>query len=168
MRAGSVLFEFATAQRIIFGPKTIKAVPGAASEMGERALLVTGQTDRTGFDLNFKRLRFPVAGEPTVERVREGARFARKFRCDVVIAIGGGSAIDAGKAIAALLTNDGDVLDYLEIIGGGKALAKHPARFLAIPTTAGTGSEVTRNAVLGSPEHRLKVSLRSLLMLPRV
>jgi len=86
----------------------------------------------------------------------------------MVISIGGGSAVDAGKAIAAMLTNPGEVLDYLEIIGGGKALSKPSAPFIAIPTTAGTGSEVTRNAVLASPEHRLKVSLRSPSMLPTI
>jgi alcohol dehydrogenase class IV len=86
----------------------------------------------------------------------------------LVIGFGGGSALDAGKAIAAMLTNDGDVLDYLEVIGGGKPLVRSPAPLLAIPTTAGTGAEVTRNAVLSSPEHRLKVSLRSPLMLPKV
>jgi len=76
--------------------------------------------------------------------------------------------LDVGKAIAAMMTNEGDVLDYVEIIGHGKALNRMPAHFLAIPTTAGTGSEVTRNAVLASPEHRLKVSLRSPMMLPRI
>jgi alcohol dehydrogenase class IV len=76
--------------------------------------------------------------------------------------------LDSAKAIAAMLTNDGDVLDYLEVIGGGKALSRSPAPLLAIPTTAGTGSEVTRNAVLASPEHGVKISLRSPLMLPKV
>ena len=84
------------------------------------------------------------------------------------MAFGGGSALDAGKAIAAMLTNPGELLDYLEVIGRGKALTKPSAPFIAIPTTAGTGSEVTRNAVLASPEHRVKVSLRSPLMLPKV
>ena len=88
--------------------------------------------------------------------------------CDVIIGLGGGSAIDTGKAIAALLTNPGDPLDYLEVIGRGQALHATPLPYIAIPTTAGTGSEVTRNAVLASPEHRVKVSLRSPLMLPRV
>src|SRR5208282_5705063 len=81
---------------------------------------------------------------------------------------GGGSAIDAAKAIAAMLTNKGELLDYVEIIGRGKPLTQPSAPFIAVPTTAGTGSEVTRNAVLASPEHRVKVSLRSPLMLPRV
>ncbi len=85
-----------------------------------------------------------------------------------MISIGGGSAIDAGKAIAAAAANSGDLLDYLEVIGRAQPLESPPWPFIAVPTTAGTGSEVTRNAVLGSPEHGVKVSLRSPLMLPRV
>src|SRR5207248_3422159 len=85
-----------------------------------------------------------------------------------VIGFGGGSALDAGKAIAAMATNPGELLDYLEVIGHGRALPQPSAPFIAIPTTAGTGAEVTRNAVLASPEHRVKVSLRSPLMLPRL
>jgi alcohol dehydrogenase class IV len=81
---------------------------------------------------------------------------------------GGGSAIDAAKAVAALTTNEGEVLDYLEVIGRGKPLSNPPLPVIAVPTTAGTGAEVTRNAVLASPEHRVKVSLRSPLMLPKV
>jgi alcohol dehydrogenase class IV len=76
--------------------------------------------------------------------------------------------LDTGKAIAAMLTNPGDLLDYLEVIGGGKVLGEPSAPFIAIPTTAGTGSEVTRNAVLASPEHRQKISLRAPSMLPSV
>jgi alcohol dehydrogenase class IV len=114
------------------------------------------------------RFMFAVAGEPTVDAIRRGTALARDEGCDVVVAIGGGSVIDAGKALAALLTNPGDPLDYLEVIGRGKPLERHPAPFIAIPTTAGTGSEVTRNAVLGSPEDRVKASLRSESMLPRL
>jgi alcohol dehydrogenase class IV len=76
--------------------------------------------------------------------------------------------LDTGKAIAMLLTNGRDPLDYLEVIGRGQPITKPALPYIAIPTTAGTGSEVTRNAVLGSPEHRVKVSLRSPLMLPRL
>jgi alcohol dehydrogenase class IV len=97
-----------------------------------------------------------------------GETLASKEDCDVVVSLGGGSALDAGKAIAAMLANPGDVLDYLEVIGGGKPLLEPSAPFIAIPTTAGTGSEATRNAVLASPEHRQKVSLRGPSMLPSV
>src|ERR1019366_3064627 len=104
--------------------------------------------------------------------VRQGTQLARDAACDLVIALGGGSAIDAGKAIAAILgngeANGGDPLDYLEVVGQAKPLNRPSAPFIAIPTTAGTGSEVTRNAVLRSPEHRVKASLRSPYMLPRL
>jgi alcohol dehydrogenase class IV len=86
----------------------------------------------------------------------------------MVIGLGGGSVLDAGKAIAALLTNSGDLFDYLEVIGRGQPLKEPSAPYIAIPTTAGTGAEVTRNAVLASPEHKVKVSLRSPTMLPRL
>ena len=108
-----------------------------------------------------------VAGEPTVALVRDAAAAARAAGCDLVIACGGGSAIDAGKAIAALLGNGGDPLDYLEVVGRGRPLERPGLPFIAVPTTAGTGSEVTRNAVLASPEHQVKASLRSPLMLAR-
>ena len=107
-------------------------------------------------------------GEPTIELVRRGAEFARQEKCDLVIAFGGGSAIDTGKAIAALLANPGELMDYLEVVGKGRPLEHAGAPFIAVPTTAGTGSEVTRNAVLGVPERRVKVSLRSPLMLARL
>ena len=109
-----------------------------------------------------------VVGEPTVQLVREGVQAFRKAGCDMVVGIGGGSVIDAAKAIAALAPNSGDPLDYLEVIGKGRALESEPVPFIALPTTAGTGSEVTRNAVLGSPEHGVKASLRSPMMLPRL
>ncbi len=84
------------------------------------------------------------------------------------MAIGGGSALDLGKAAAALIANGGDPLRYLEIIGDGQPLARPSLPCICVPTTAGTGSEVTRNAVLGSPAHGVKASLRSPQMLPAV
>jgi len=111
---------------------------------------------------------FISSGEPTIDLVSSGVIEAQKSGSDFVIGFGGGSAIDAGKAIAAMLTNPGDVLDYVEVIGNGKPLVNPPLPYVAIPTTAGTGAEATRNAVLASPAHRLKVSLRSPLMLPRL
>ena len=168
-------FEFATAARIVFGAGSVREVAPAAAGLGRRALVVTGAaTDRAASlvaDLvaaGVACLPFAVAGEPTVDLIRRGAAFAREERCDQVIALGGGSALDAGKALAALLANPGDPLDYLEVIGRGQPLRHASVPFIAIPTTAGTGSEVTRNAVLGSPEHRVKASLRSAGMLPRL
>jgi alcohol dehydrogenase class IV len=109
-----------------------------------------------------------VKAEPSVDSVREGVALASREACDLVIALGGGSAIDTGKAVAALLTNGGELSDYLEVIGKGRPLLRPSVPFIAVPTTAGTGSEVTRNAVLASAEHQVKVSLRSPWMLPRL
>lgn len=161
-------FEFATAHRILFGAGIARELPSYAAALGSRPLLVTGSSPERAASLVPGLVPFLVAGEPTVDLIRQGAAGAREQRCDLVIAIGGGSVLDAGKALAAMLTNPGDPLDYLEVIGRGQPLREAPAPFIAIPTTAGTGSEVTRNAVLGSPAHRVKASLRSLSMLPRL
>jgi alcohol dehydrogenase class IV len=110
---------------------------------------------------------FPVAGEPTVDLVRAAVAAAREHGADVVAAIGGGSVIDTGKAAAMLLGNGGDPLDYLEVIGEGRAITRPSAPCIAVPTTAGTGAEVTANAVLADPAHRVKASLRSVTMIPR-
>jgi len=168
-------FEFATATRILFGVGTLPEVPPAAKELGKRALFVTGlppeqsaplvtQLEAAGVACS----SYAVVTEPTLELIEQGVQLAREEQCDVVVGFGGGSAIDAGKAIAALLTNRGELMDYLEVIGKGGALRVASAPCIAVPTTAGTGAEVTRNAVLASPEHRIKVSLRSPWMLPRL
>jgi alcohol dehydrogenase class IV len=168
-------FEFATATRIIFGPGTFRDLGAIARQMGSRALVATGlPADLTmpllemlqagGIDCQ----SFPVTDEPTTHLVQEGTQLARDGARDLVVGFGGGSAVDTGKAIAALLTNGGEPLDYLEVIGRGQGLRQPPAPYIAVPTSAGTGAEVTRNAVLASPEHQVKVSLRSPLMLPRL
>jgi len=163
-------FAFATATRILFGEGMVREAAPAARAMGRRALVVTGASRGRASALiaELDAVPFGVAGEPSLASIRLGAAAAREARCGVVVAMGGGSAIDAGKAIAALVTNPGDALDYLEVIGGGHPLQHAAAPFIAIPTTAGTGSEVTMNAVLASAEHQVKASLRSPLMLPRL
>lgn len=173
--SGSTPFEFATATRIIFGAGKFTEAATAAATFGKHALVVTGSNpDRAQKllkSLKKKELKITIhsiLGEPKISDVQDGTESARRNECDVVIALGGGSAIDAGKAIAALCTNPGEPLDYLEVIGKGQPLTQPPAPFIAIPTTAGTGAEVTRNAVLASPEDRVKVSLRHPLMLPKL
>lgn len=163
-------FEFATATRIVFSEGAASTLPDLIRTFGARPLLVVGSSpERTaGLASVPSAATFAVSGEPTVDLVREGARKVQSADCDVVISIGGGSAIDAGKAIAAIATNGGEPLDFLEVVGKGRAITSPPLPFIAVPTTAGTGSEVTRNAVLGSPEHGVKASLRSPMMLPRV
>ncbi len=168
-------FEFATATRIIFGYGAVMDLGPIAAKMGQRALVVIGSTTLRAaplFDIlkrnGINYTTFNVIGEPTINIARQGTLMAQRKRCDLIIGLGGGSVLDTGKAIATLLTNEGDLLDYLEVIGRGQPLVQHAAPYIAIPTTAGTGSEVTRNAVLGSPEQQVKVSLRSPLMLPRL
>ena len=168
-------FEFATAGRVIFGAGTLKETATAVHGWGEHALLVVGKSDERASGLikalNDQGTRVTVlhvVGEPTVELALNGVQAARQNGCGYVIGMGGGSALDAGKAIAALMTNLGEVFDYLEVVGKGHPLINPPAPYLAIPTTAGTGSEATRNAVLEVPEKRVKVSLRSASMLPRL
>jgi alcohol dehydrogenase class IV len=168
-------FEFSSPTRIVVGNGALAEVGALAQPLDAHALLVTGRTPERAGRL-VKLLEgagvtvtiFPVAGEPDVAIVEAGVNQARQAGCDSVVSFGGGSAIDAGKAIAAMLTNEGELMDYLEVIGRGKTLTRQSAPFVAIPTTAGTGTEVTRNAVLASPKDRVKVSLRSALMLPRV
>lgn len=166
-------FAFATATEIVFGVGTRAAVGPRAGAMGTRAVVVTGRSNAASADViasieasGLAVLRWTVDGEPTVDAARAAVGAARAHQADVVIGCGGGSAIDLGKAIAALLVNPGDPLDYLEVVGRGRPLTARSLPFIAVPTTAGTGAEVTRNAVLGVPEARQKVSLRSPLMLP--
>lgn len=168
-------FEFATATRIIFGPKVLSQVAPEAASMGRRALVVTEPSPERAATLidglagqSIEVATYSVPGEPTTSIVADGARKAQQAGCDLVISLGGGSVLDTGKAIAALLTNGGDLLEYLEVIGRGRPLTKPSVPTIAIPTTAGTGAEVTRNAVLASPEQHVKVSLRSPFLLPRL
>ena len=168
-------FEFATATRIVFGPGTLAEAGKLAGEWGRRATVVTGRNPERAQRLL---AYFAAAGiatevvtidhEPSTDDVARGVAAARAFGADAVIGFGGGSAIDAAKAIAGLLTNDGAPLAYLEVVGQGRPLARPAAPWMAIPTTAGTGAEVTRNAVLAVPGRGVKASLRSPHLLARV
>jgi alcohol dehydrogenase class IV len=170
-----VNFQFATAARIVFGPGALKEAGPAAARLGSRALVVTGKnTDRAEpllnvlADFQVETEFFSVSGEPTIEMIRSAAGHAREAECDLTAAFGGGSAVDTAKAVSALITNPGEVLDYLEVIGAGRKLESPAAPCIAVPTTAGTGSEVTKNAVIASARERVKVSLRDDSMLPDV
>jgi alcohol dehydrogenase class IV len=165
-------FDFATAGRILAGPGRAAELPEVVTGLGSRVLVCTGADParHAGLLAGLGRpaVVFPVAAEPTVELARAGAAAARAHGADVVAAIGGGSVIDLGKAVAMLLGNGGDPLDYLEVIGSGRKITQPAVPLVAVPTTAGTGAEVTANAVLASPAHQVKASLRSRLMIPRV
>ncbi len=170
MTAGS--FEFATAGRIMVGPGRVAELPGVLAGLGSRVLVCTGADPARHAGLlagiGLPAVVFPVPGEPTVELARAGVAAAREHGADVIAAIGGGSVIDTAKAVAMLLGNGGDPLDYLEVVGSGRPITRPSAPCVAVPTTAGTGAEVTANAVLSVTGHHLKASLRSPLMIPRV
>ncbi len=168
-------FEFATSGRIIFGNGTLRKLGEIAPKLGRNALIVAGSGSVPLGDL-FAILEsstvsweiFRVGHEPDVPTIQAGIAQAKVVKSDLVIGYGGGSSIDSAKAIAALMTNPGSLMDYLEVIGDGKKIAKSPAPLIAIPTTAGTGAEVTRNAVIASPEHNVKVSMRDAKMIPKI
>ncbi|MFN8441505.1 MAG: iron-containing alcohol dehydrogenase [Caldilineaceae bacterium] len=168
-------FEFATANRIIFGPGTLKQVGPIAASLGKQAIVITGSKPERAQPLfdelsanGIDHTTFTVTDEPTVADTLAIKSAITNPQSAIVIAFGGGSVLDMGKAIAALLTNPGDPLDYLEVVGKGKPPSQASAPMIAIPTTSGTGSEVTRNSVLAVPEKQVKVSMRSPTMLPKV
>lgn len=160
-------FEFATAGQIIFGSGKRTEAIEAVRRLGSKPALITGSSPERAAWFG-RAMTISLTGEPTVDDARDAADAVRDAGCDVVVGIGGGSVIDLAKAIAALATNQGDVLDYLEVIGLGQPLENDPLPVVAVPTTAGTGSEVTRNAVLTSTEDHVKASLRHAKMIPRV
>ena len=170
------MFEFATVPRILVGRGLAARRAGdEAAALGRRAFLVTGRTRSRAEPVRAALAAaglvvttWPTAGEPYLDDVTRAVAALGDAASDVVVAVGGGSVIDTAKAIAALAANGGELLDYLEVIGAGRPLDRPALPVVAVPTTAGTGSEVTRNAVLASREHRVKVSLRSAHMLPRV
>ncbi len=174
MRDG-INFEFATSTRIVFGNGSFKKVPELIGEFGNKVFIVTGKNrfltnQLTGWlsQTGIESVNFNVYSEPAVSDIEKGVSLARETGCKVVIGIGGGSVIDSGKAIAAMVPNSGELTDYLEIIGKGRKLEEIPVPFIAVPTTAGTGAEVTKNSVIKSKEHNVKVSLRSNSMFPKV
>ena len=174
MGTSALSFEFATAARILFGEGRVRDVGAIAAGLGSHALLVESGSGRAEpvvavlHEHGVATTRLHVRGEPTTTLVERGAEQARRNGCDHVIAFGGGSVIDAGKAVAALITNREPLVEYLEVVGRARPLEERSVSTITIPTTAGTGAEVTRNAVLLVEERRVKVSLRSASMLPAV
>lgn len=171
--------EFATSSRVIFGRGEFKRAGELAESLGKRALIVTGKAsqhasgnlDRLTQQLRAREipsLALTVDREPTVGLIDSLVNEARAFNPEVIVAIGGGSVLDAGKAVGALLTNPGSVLDYLEEVGAGKAIAHPPVPMIAVPTTAGTGAEVTKNAVIRDDAKKFKRSMRSPLLRPEI
>jgi alcohol dehydrogenase class IV len=168
-------FDFTTAGRIIFGLGTIDQVDRLALECGTKPLILTGsgkanpqKVFTTIESIPLRSTHFRISGEPTVEDIQAAVNLARNESCDFVIGFGGGSVMDSGKAVAAMMKNPGSVMDYLEGIGGNQPIKNPSAPYIAIPTTSGTGSEVTKNSVVTVKEKQVKVSMRSPYMIPRI
>jgi alcohol dehydrogenase class IV len=164
-------FRFSTSPNIIFGVGKISELKNVILAYDKKIIIVTAPIMNNiskVFDIiekaNKEWITTIVEHEPTTETINNVVRSARKFETQLVIAIGGGSVIDTGKAVSALLTNPGKLIDYLEVVGKGLPLQNRSVPLIAIPTTAGTGSEVTRNAVIEIPEKKIKVSLRGLFI----
>lgn len=164
-------FTFATAGRIVFGAGTVAQLPQLVAELGERPFVCTGRRPERHAAVLASLAdvdSFAISSEPTMELIREATEAARAHDADVVVGLGGGAALDSAKVVAALVANGGDPMDYAEVVGRGQPLTQRSLPVIAVPTTSGTGSEVTANGVVTSPEHRVKVSLRSTSMLPAV
>ena len=186
MAASSVsAYEFLSPARIVFGWGRLSEVGPLAAGIGRRAFLVVGSrtlaADGTVDSLQGVLRKHGVEPislatidrEPLVADVDRSVDEIRRHQVragDMVIGLGGGSAIDLAKAVAALATNTAGatVQDYLEGVGRGLTITERPLSVIAIPSTAGTGSEATKNAVISSYDPPFKKSLRSEWMLPRV
>jgi alcohol dehydrogenase class IV len=159
-------FTLRVPQEIHYGKGEVRKLPDIVARFGRRAFVVTGfRPAPVAFP---DAVAFRIRGEPSIANADEGARRCRESGCDVVVAIGGGSVLDTAKAAAALASNGGEAIDYLEEVGRGRVLERPSLPFIAVPTTAGSGSEATRNAVLRVPDLKVKRSLRSEFMIPRV
>lgn len=165
-------FGIVTPPRILFGRGEAAKAPGLIRAFGTRGVLVHGANaaraawlvEGLGPDV----LSLPCLGEPSLPDLMAALAAARGHRPDWVVALGGGAALDMGKALAALIPAPGDPMEHLEVVGQGLPLRAAPLPFIALPTTSGTGAEVTRNAVIGLPEHGRKVSLRDERMVARL
>ena len=156
-------FDFFNVPRIVFGRGVISRLSEFAPTSARVMLLYNGRRPDVPHAVHFHQ-----RGEPTIADVDQALSIARDAKVDFVLGVGGGSAIDAAKAVAGLLANGGAASDYIEVVGKGQKITKAALPWIAIPTTAGTGAEVTRNAVIGWPEKKFKASIRSELLMAKV
>ena len=167
-------FSFATATEIRFGRGELdRSLPeiaslGALLVVHGAGLVARGGPGAWAIEALRPRLTVAQTDEPELAEIEAHVAAARAAGVTAVVAIGGGAVIDAGKAIAALVPAPQGAMRHLEVVGEGKPLDAAPLPFVAVPTTAGTGAEVTRNAVIQVAAHRRKVSLRDARMLPRL
>lgn len=169
------MFSFFSPQAIHFGRGQSQQTAGLASQFGSTVLVVHGANAKRAewlitscIDAGLTVRAISCKNEPSLPDLELALTQLRGFRPSVVVALGGGSVMDFAKAIAALISCKGPPRDYLEIVGNGRALEHSPIPMIALPTTAGTGAEVTQNAVISVPDRGLKVSLRDPRMIPQI
>ncbi|VDN45986.1 Alcohol dehydrogenase (fragment) [Petrocella atlantisensis] len=154
-------FEFATAKQILFKTNGIMDIAKSILKLGKYPLVVTGKDKGRAKPLldalshaSMNYVLYTIHGEPTTTDLIQGVEIAKDSKCDMVIGFGGGSVLDSAKAIAILMNNPGELMDYLEVIGKGLPMENPSAPLVLIPTTSGTGSEVTKNSVVTSQEEK--------------
>lgn len=169
------MFSFSSPQAIHFGQGQSQQAAALASQFGNTVLVVHGAnikraqwliTSCTDAGLTTKTIA--CQNEPSLPDLEFALAHLNRCRPDVVVALGGGSVMDFAKALAALIPCDFPPIDYLEVVGNGRSLEHPPIPMIALPTTAGTGAEVTKNAVISVPTRGLKVSLRDPRMIPQI
>jgi len=166
-------FNFQAPSEIIFGSGKIDELVNIIKPISENIIIIKGASNR--FDYIFETLKssgidysiYCVKNEPLIEDVDRAVTLAKTNLSNLVLGIGGGSVIDVAKAVGIMLLNPGEVLDYLEVIGKGEKLTEPSIPTIIVPTTSGTGAEVTKNSVLKSIQHKRKVSMRSPEMIPK-
>ncbi|GGA27055.1 iron-containing alcohol dehydrogenase [Neptunicoccus cionae] len=168
-------FAFSAPNSIHFGRGTCDLAANLAAGFGRSVLLVHGANPKRAdwlltqcADAGLKVETIGCAGEPDLPLLETALPRFKETPPDLIIALGGGSVMDFAKALAALIPCEGPPRAYLEGVGDGRTLDTAPLPVIALPTTAGTGSEVTRNAVITVPDRGIKVSLRDPRMIPRV
>ncbi len=165
-------FNFESPGKIIFGAGKIEELKDIILPISDNIIIITGKSNR--YNHIFKNLEdnginytiYNVESEPLIEDVDRAVDLAKKNLSTLVLGLGGGSVIDVAKAVSIMLLNPGEVLDYLEVVGKGETLREPSIPCIAVPTTSGTGAEVTKNSVLKSVTHKRKVSMRSPMMIP--
>lgn len=175
----NLTFDFLKTPQIIFGCGRFIELSKIIQSYGNKVLLIASKSAlkhkivekelaiiSDQYDYSIETIL--IKGEPDTEQIDNSVALGLKQKSEIVVGLGGGSVVDAGKAVAGLITNGGLSKDYIEVIGKGKKISKEALPYVAIPTTAGTGSEVTKNAVILSKEDKLKASLRSPFLIPKI
>lgn len=172
-------FDFLTPGRIVFGSGRLREIGALSQGMGRRFFLVSarsmvrnGTAKRVEEILKEKGMESVlydgVDEEPSPRIVDKATDIARSNGCDAVIALGGGSVIDTGKAVSGMVPNPGNIVEYLEGVGTGRVMEHDPLPMIAVPSTSGTGSERTKNAVITSREEGFKRSFRDERLYPDI